>query len=88
MDAALALIPLFPLLGFLVNASFGRGLSKAVSGGLASAAMVASFAISVMAVWQLAGMPVESFIQTGQRTALSYLVKPFSDQISRVFLED
>ena len=60
MDAALALIPLFPLLGFLVNASFGRRLPKAVSGGLASAAMVASFAVSVMAVWQLAGMPVES----------------------------
>jgi NADH-quinone oxidoreductase subunit L len=60
MDAALALIPLFPLLGFLVNASFGRRLSKAVSGGLASAAMVASFVISVLAVWQLAGMAVES----------------------------
>jgi len=60
MDAALALIPLFPLLGFLVNASFGRRLTKTVSGGLASAAMVASFAISVMAVWQLSGMPVES----------------------------
>jgi NADH-quinone oxidoreductase subunit L len=59
MDAALALIPLFPLLGFLVNAAFGRRLPKAVSGGLASAAMVASFALSVMAVWQLSGMPVD-----------------------------
>ena len=32
----IALIPLFPLLGFVVNASLGRRLSKAVSGGLAS----------------------------------------------------
>ena len=31
------------------------------------------------------GMPVEAFIQTGERTALSYLVKPLSDQMSRAF---
>jgi HlyD family secretion protein len=34
------------------------------------------------------GMPVEAFIQTGQRTALSYLIKPLSDQITRAFRED
>jgi NADH-quinone oxidoreductase subunit L len=55
----LALIPLAPLLGFLVNACFGRRLPKTTSGGLASAAMLASFGVSVMAVWQLAGLPVE-----------------------------
>jgi len=33
------------------------------------------------------GMPVEAFIETGQRTALSYLVKPFSDQFARAFKE-
>ena len=36
----------------------------------------------------LAGMPVEAFIQTGERTALSYLVKPLSDQIARAMRED
>lgn len=36
----------------------------------------------------LAGMPVETFIQTGERTALSYLVKPLADQISRAMRED
>jgi len=56
----LALIPLFPLLGFLVNASFGRRLPKSVSGGLASLAMLASFAVAAMSVWQLSGLPVES----------------------------
>ena len=50
----LALIPLFPLLGFAINASMGRRLPKAVSGGLASLVMLASFAVSVMVVWQLA----------------------------------
>ena len=34
------------------------------------------------------GMPVEAFIQTGERTALSYLVKPLSDQLSRAWRED
>jgi HlyD family secretion protein len=33
------------------------------------------------------GMPVEAFVETGQRTALSYLVKPFTDQVMRAFRE-
>ena len=56
----LALIPLFPLLGFLVNALLGRRLPKGVSGGLASLAMIASFAVSAISVWQLVGMAPES----------------------------
>lgn len=55
----LALIPLLPLLGFLVNASFGRRLPKAISGGVASAVMVASFVVSAVTVWGLAALPVE-----------------------------
>jgi HlyD family secretion protein len=31
------------------------------------------------------GMPVEAFVQTGERTLLSYLVKPLSDQLMRAF---
>jgi HlyD family secretion protein len=34
------------------------------------------------------GMPVESFIKTTDRTALSYLVKPFTDQLTRAFREE
>jgi HlyD family secretion protein len=34
------------------------------------------------------GMPAEAMIQTGDRTALSYLVKPLSDQINRAFREE
>jgi HlyD family secretion protein len=33
------------------------------------------------------GMPVEAFIQTGERTMLSYLVKPLHDQLKRAFRE-
>jgi len=34
------------------------------------------------------GMPVEAYVQTAERTALSYLTKPFADQISRAFREE
>lgn len=33
------------------------------------------------------GMPVEAFVQTGTRTALSYLLKPLTDQVMRTFRE-
>ena len=33
------------------------------------------------------GMPVEAFVQTGERTLLSYLMKPLSDQLMRAFRE-
>jgi HlyD family secretion protein len=33
------------------------------------------------------GMPVEAFMKTGDRTILSYLVKPLADQAARAFRE-
>ena len=33
------------------------------------------------------GMPVEAFIEAGERTALSYLIKPFADQFARALKE-
>jgi NADH-quinone oxidoreductase subunit L len=50
-------IPLLPLLGFLLNTFFGRRLSKAISGGIASAAMFAAFGVSVVAVGTLLNQP-------------------------------
>jgi len=35
----------------------------------------------------LPGMPVEAFLQTGNRSILSYLVKPFTDQMAHAFRE-
>ena len=35
----------------------------------------------------LPGMPVEVFLQTGRRTPLAYLVKPFTDYFARAFRE-
>jgi HlyD family secretion protein len=34
------------------------------------------------------GMPAEALVQTSERTALSYLVKPLHDQMTRAFKED
>ena len=34
------------------------------------------------------GMPAEAFIQTGERTVMSYLLKPLSDQLNRAFREE
>jgi NADH-quinone oxidoreductase subunit L len=56
----LLLIPLFPLVGFLLNASFGRRLSKAAAGVIACGAMVLSFAVSVAAVVRLVALEPES----------------------------
>ena len=33
------------------------------------------------------GMPIEAFLETGERSVLSYLTKPLMDQLSRAFRE-
>jgi HlyD family secretion protein len=42
---------------------------------------------SSIGVALVAGMPVEAFIETGTRTAWSYLLKPISDGLARAFRE-
>ena len=51
----LLLIPLLPFLGFAVNAFLGRRLPKAISGGIACLAIIASFVVAVVSVVGLAG---------------------------------
>src|SRR5437773_2038135 len=53
----LLLIPLLPLLGFLVNASVGRRVGKAPAAAIACGAMAGSFAVSLLAVWRLVVLP-------------------------------
>lgn len=36
----------------------------------------------------LPGMPIEAFLQTGDRTVLSYLTRPLTDQLRRAFRDD
>ncbi len=53
----LLLIPLLPLAGFLVNASAGRRLPKAVSGGVAVGAMALSFAAALASALAILRLP-------------------------------
>jgi NADH-quinone oxidoreductase subunit L len=67
----LLLIPLLPLVGFLINASFARRLSKGASGLVACAVMVLSFAISVAAVARLVQLPPDARVI--DQTAFTWL---------------
>ena len=63
----LALIPLLPLAGFVVNAFLGKRLPKAVSGGIACLVMLAAFVVSLAAAWPLlghGGHPFEQVVYT------------------------
>ena len=60
MVVMLLLIPLLPFLGFLLNAGLGKRLGKGVSGAVACGAMVASFVVSALSVWQLVALPPEA----------------------------
>jgi NADH-quinone oxidoreductase subunit L len=56
----LRFIPLLPFVGFLINLSMGRKLSKAVSGAVACLAMFGAFVVSAWSVWTLVQMPPDS----------------------------
>jgi NADH-quinone oxidoreductase subunit L len=60
----LLLIPLLPFLGFVVNVVLGRRLPKPAAGGVACAAMIASFGVSVASVSALLGAPSHRIEET------------------------
>lgn len=47
------LVPLFPLIGFLINGIFRKSLSKALSGIIGSGAVLASFVVSLLIFFQV-----------------------------------
>ena len=52
----LYLIPLFPFVGFLLNASFGRRIPRPAAAAIACLSMAASLTVSVIAVLELLGL--------------------------------
>lgn len=84
------LVPLFPLIGFLINGLFWKSMPKKVSGTLASVAILASFAVSLGIFFQINGhpeaagvVPMFDFIKSGS------LNIPFAfqvDALSSLFL--
>jgi NADH-quinone oxidoreductase subunit L len=53
MIKLIGLVPLFPLIGFLINGFFGKKMSKGLSGGIASVSVLASFIVAVLAFLEL-----------------------------------
>jgi NADH-quinone oxidoreductase subunit L len=60
MNNLIALIPVFPLLGFLFNAFLGKKISKNLSGLVASLSVLCAFVVSVMAFMHLQSTPEKS----------------------------
>jgi NADH-quinone oxidoreductase subunit L len=69
----LALIPLLPFAGFLINAAFGRRLSKGVSGGVATAAMGIAFGVAAASVWRLIQKPVDENVRAIEQHLYTWL---------------
>lgn len=88
MNSLVYLVPLFPLIGFLVNGLFRNQLSKSVSGVIGSGVILASFVVSVLLFLDVKGGTVYNstlfnFISAGK------LSIPFAfqvDQLSSIFL--
>jgi len=57
-----SLVPLFPLIGFLINGFFGKKLSKGLSGTIASLSILASFVLSVLIFIELNGSAEKSHV--------------------------
>ena len=62
MIKLLLLVPLLPLLGFLVNGIFGKGLSKTVSGLIGCSTILIAFLVSLMAFMELQGSSKKQFL--------------------------
>lgn len=61
MIKLVALVPLFPLLGFLINGFFGKKISKGLSGTIATLSVVASFIVALLIFFELEHSAVKSF---------------------------
>src|ERR1041385_733906 len=62
MIKLVGLVPLFPLIGFLINGFFGKKMSKGLSGAIACLAILASFIISVGIFMEARHLPGHSQI--------------------------
>lgn len=91
MIKLVALIPLFPLLGFLINGVFGKKISKGLSGTIATLSVAASFVVSLLIFFDLQAHPeMKSHVVTLFSWINSDTLKiPFEflvDPLSSIFL--
>ena len=86
MIKLIGLVPLFPLVGFLINGFFGKKLSKGISGSIACISVLASFIVSVLIFMELHNaanksqvVEIFSWIDSGMlKIPFSFLVDPLS----------
>ncbi|MDP3567629.1 NADH-quinone oxidoreductase subunit L [Sediminibacterium sp.] len=86
MIKLIGLVPLFPLIGFLINGFFGKKVSKSLSGIIASVSILASFVLSVLIFVELNGsinkshvVNLFSWINSGTlQIPFEFLVDPLS----------
>jgi len=90
MIKLLLLVPLFPLIGFLINGILGKSLSKTLSGIIGCSTLFLSFLVSVLSFLELNGyktkefvVPVFNWIQTG---ALNIPISIFYDPLSAIMI--
>ncbi|WP_317898897.1 NADH-quinone oxidoreductase subunit L [Aurantibacillus circumpalustris] len=90
MIKLVALIPLFPLMGFLFNGFFGKKINKGLSGTIASLSIFASFIVSVLIFMELQASSQKEFVVNVFSWINSGVLKvPFEflvDPLSTVFL--
>ena len=86
MSNYIYLVPLFPLIGFLINGLFRKSLPKSISGTIGSISILASFIVSAAIFFQVKQegfQPVTvtlfEFIHAGKLSIpFSFLVDPLS----------
>jgi NADH-quinone oxidoreductase subunit L len=62
MIKLIGLVPLFPLVGFIINGLFGKKLGKGLSGTIASLSVAASFVLSALIFNELQSLPEKSMV--------------------------
>lgn len=89
MKSLVYLIPLFPLIGFLINGLFWKRMPGRVSGALASLTVLASFVMSLLIFFELRVDPSPEIVTLFQFIQTESLSIPFSfqvDTLSNTFL--
>jgi NADH-quinone oxidoreductase subunit L len=69
----LYLIPLLPFLGFVINVTMGRRLSKGVSGAVATGAMALAFVVSIVSVRAMLATPSLDGVRSIEQTVYTWL---------------
>ena len=86
MIKLIGLVPLFPLIGFLINGFFGKKMSKGLSGAIACVSVLASFIVSVLIFMEVSASAQKSYVveifswinSDTLKIPFSFLVDPLS----------